>query len=237
MATVYELGEIIARRRIAVRDSDAEVEVLLGRPRPVTGGGYVCAFQIVGLDDDCVQPAGGDDAMQALQQALKMIAAVLHTSDPYRARALSWGTDRELGFEPFTQATAQLGRRFGDEEELREVLRAGTRLVVELVRGETSVADFMQRYARFYHWADLAGDAAAEERRLLDAYADVIAFHNELRPVFAEASTADSADGKPSEPAPSMDHDAIDEQIKTIADKYDLRRWILELSRPTPTLH
>ncbi len=142
MTIDQELGEVIARRVIASEAGD-DVQVLLGRPRPVSGGGYMCPFQILGLDDDRVQPAPGDDALHAMQRALKLIAGVLHTSDAHRRGLPSWNGDTELGFEPFTPHTTRLGRTPGNENELRELLCTATRIVAELARGDMPLSEFV----------------------------------------------------------------------------------------------
>ncbi|MEY9212352.1 hypothetical protein NI17_006050 [Thermobifida halotolerans] len=76
MATTYELGEIVAERRldaVSDRGERTPVVVRIGRPLPDphslpegNGGDWCCPHQILGLGDDTVQASFGVDSLQAL---------------------------------------------------------------------------------------------------------------------------------------------------------------------------
>lgn len=90
---------------IAVRELDllggGKATVTIGKPEKFPDADdYYCPYQISGIKRSNVRYAGGVDAVQALELALKMIGADLYTSDEAKAGALSWkGSDKgDLGF-------------------------------------------------------------------------------------------------------------------------------------------
>jgi hypothetical protein len=95
------IGTAIATRQFDLRDG-GKVTVTIGKPeRFPDSNDYYCPYQIVGSKRSHVRYAGGVDAVQALDLALKMIGADLYTSDEARNGALSWegGSEKgDLGF-------------------------------------------------------------------------------------------------------------------------------------------
>jgi hypothetical protein len=91
---------------IAVRELDLEggghVTVLIGKPEKFPDSeDYYCPYQIVGIKRSSIRYAGGVDAVQALDLALKMIGADLYTADEAKSGALSWrggSGEGDLGF-------------------------------------------------------------------------------------------------------------------------------------------
>jgi hypothetical protein len=72
--TKYELGEVIAKRRLSVTGQPAlEIWVVLGTPGPfpdAPDGDHYCPYQIKGIGDEELRYAGGVDSLQALELAL-----------------------------------------------------------------------------------------------------------------------------------------------------------------------
>ncbi|HEY0105574.1 MAG TPA: hypothetical protein VGB91_05770 [Rhizomicrobium sp.] len=92
------LGTIIAERELSTPDG-LRVIARLGKPRQFPSSeDFYCPYQILGVGSQSVRRAGGVDAMQALQLALKMIGADLYTSDEYATKRISWNDSRDLGF-------------------------------------------------------------------------------------------------------------------------------------------
>lgn len=94
------VGTIIAVRELDLHGG-GKVTVTIGKPEKFPDAeDYYCSYQIIGIKRSSVRYAGGVDAVQALELALKMIGADLYTSDEARAGALSWkGNDEgDLGF-------------------------------------------------------------------------------------------------------------------------------------------
>ncbi len=98
---LQNVGTIIAIRQLDLADG-RKVTITIGKPEPFPDDvNYYCPYQIIGIKRDKVRYAGGVDAVQALQLALKMIGADLETSDEARAGVLSWkgGSKKsDLGF-------------------------------------------------------------------------------------------------------------------------------------------
>lgn len=89
---------VIARRDLTLTGKPA-VSIIIGKPEPFPdGNGCYCPYQIVGLGDQQVRYAGGEDTLQALTLALLKIGAVLYTSSEAKAGLLTWNGDRDLGF-------------------------------------------------------------------------------------------------------------------------------------------
>ena len=77
------------------------VTVLVGKPEKFPDAeDYYCPYQILGLGNERVRRAGGVDAVQALELALKMIGTDLYTSKESQSGELSWsgGKKGDLGF-------------------------------------------------------------------------------------------------------------------------------------------
>ncbi len=81
MRIKYELGDVVAKRRLRVTGQpDLEVWVILGTPRPFPDaphGDYYCPYQIKGIGDEKVRHAGGVDSLQALELALHILPTEL----------------------------------------------------------------------------------------------------------------------------------------------------------------
>lgn len=94
-----DVGIQIATR--ALEAGGKKVTVVIGKPeRFPDAEDYYCPYQIVGIGSERVRYAGGVDAVQALQLALKMIGADLYTSPEAETKQLSWtgGDLGDLGF-------------------------------------------------------------------------------------------------------------------------------------------
>ena len=79
------------------------VTVKLGKPVEFDDGtGYYAPFQITGLGPEQIKYAGGVDAIQAIQLAMKMIGASLNALRDEQSVELEWeaGDKGDLGF-PF----------------------------------------------------------------------------------------------------------------------------------------
>jgi hypothetical protein len=103
---IKSLGEVIAERRLSMTTRDGRlttVTVKLGKPVPFDDGtGYYAPFQITGTGPEKIKYAGGVDAIQAVQLAMKMIGANLHALSDKESVELEWeaGDKGDLGF-PF----------------------------------------------------------------------------------------------------------------------------------------
>jgi hypothetical protein len=68
------------------------------------------------------------------------------------------------------------------EADLKQILRAGTRLVLDAVSKRISIPDFIREYGNFYYYNALDGHEASEEgKRLLEKYADATRLHAEVQ--------------------------------------------------------
>ena len=93
------IGEVIAERVLeATKNGESYVAtVRLGRPLRLEGApDYRCPYQVLGIGDDVVRSASGEDSMQALELALKMLAAELYFR--YKDFAFTWFGDHDIGF-------------------------------------------------------------------------------------------------------------------------------------------
>lgn len=97
---LIDIGTVIAKREFQA--GQAKIIVLIGLPQKFPREtDYFCPYQIVGLGSGRVRRAGGVDAVQALQGALKMIGADIYSSDEARSGRLSWAGGSgaaEIGF-------------------------------------------------------------------------------------------------------------------------------------------
>ena len=95
-----QIAEVIAVRRLALKDSETSVALEIGRPEKFPDGeDYFCPYRVVGLGNDKVRYAGGVDAVQALLLALKKVGAQLNTCAEHRDGRLYWleADSRDLG--------------------------------------------------------------------------------------------------------------------------------------------
>jgi hypothetical protein len=92
------VGVVITQRELSLAQK-TKVSVCIGKPEPFPdGNGYYCPYQIIGLGDQKVQYAGGEDTVQALTLALKSVGALLYTSAEAKTGLLSWNDGGDLGF-------------------------------------------------------------------------------------------------------------------------------------------
>jgi hypothetical protein len=96
-----KLGTVIATRKLTLAGVKT-VTVRIGKPELFPDGlNWYCPYQVDGIGNGRVRRAGGIDAVQALQLALKMIGADLYTSAEARSGSLTWDAgkeQRDLGF-------------------------------------------------------------------------------------------------------------------------------------------
>ena len=95
-----DVGTIIATREF--QTDQGKITVLIGLPQKFPEEeDYFCPYQIVGTGSGRVRRAGGVDAVQALQGALRMIGTDIYTSAEAQQGQLSWVGGRglhEIGF-------------------------------------------------------------------------------------------------------------------------------------------
>src|ERR1051325_8632364 len=101
---IDNIGEVIAVRKLLLSRGDAgnrTVVVKLGMPRQFPDStDYYAPFQITGIGSGKLKYAGGVDAFQAIQLAMKMIGAYLSWATSEGLGDLSWegGDKDDLGF-------------------------------------------------------------------------------------------------------------------------------------------
>src|SRR5438552_19029038 len=92
------VGDIFATRTLSLSGEDA-ISITIGKPQPFPDeNGYFCPYQIVGIGNQKVRYAGGEDTVQALILCLTKIGTVLYTSTEAKAGLLTWNGSRDLGF-------------------------------------------------------------------------------------------------------------------------------------------
>lgn len=93
------LGDIIAERVLDAQ-KDAQlyvVTVRIGRPlKSVGAADFRCPYQVAGIGDDVIRSASGEDSMQALELAIKMLGAELHFR--YKDFSFMWLGKTDIGF-------------------------------------------------------------------------------------------------------------------------------------------
>jgi hypothetical protein len=99
---LYELGEVVAERRIAMVLPDggtSEVVVQFGKPHPdpLPGGDWCCPFQIEGLGDGAVDAAFGVDSLQAMLLAAYSVRLLLTEHAEQTSARLDWLGQPDLG--------------------------------------------------------------------------------------------------------------------------------------------
>jgi hypothetical protein len=96
-----KLGIVIATRELTLA-SATTVTVRIGKPELFSDGlNWYCPYQVDGIGNGRVRRAGGIDAVQALELALKMIGAELYTSAAAKSGSLTWDAaskPSDLGF-------------------------------------------------------------------------------------------------------------------------------------------
>ena len=98
------VGEIIDSRMLYVIDENENkrpVSVLLGKPQPsISGPGYECPFQIIGIGSQNTHVGHGRDSIQAVKTALTLLGAKLQHLNEELGGRLVWegGAPGELGF-------------------------------------------------------------------------------------------------------------------------------------------
>lgn len=92
-----KITTVIATRVLDLSDG-RKVTITIGKPEKFPDAeDYYCPYQIVGIGSEHVRHAGGIDAVQALELALKMIGADLYTSQEAQAGVLSWNAGSKKG--------------------------------------------------------------------------------------------------------------------------------------------
>jgi hypothetical protein len=83
---------LIASRTLRLRRSAGEIPVPIRifAPRELDGA-WACRFEIEWPDEITTMEAMGEDAVQALELAMKMIGAFIYTSDYHASGELMWG--------------------------------------------------------------------------------------------------------------------------------------------------
>jgi hypothetical protein len=76
---ITELGDVIAIRKLHLQGgSSSEVAVLIGRPqRFPDSDDYYCPYRITGVGEQSIHYAGGVDAVQALEEVIRVLPAEL----------------------------------------------------------------------------------------------------------------------------------------------------------------
>jgi hypothetical protein len=93
------LGDVIAERLLgASKDGQSyRATIRIGRPVQFSDGPrYLCPYQIAGIGDDVVRSAAGEDAVQAIELAFKMLGADLHFR--HKAFKFTWLGQSDIGF-------------------------------------------------------------------------------------------------------------------------------------------
>ena len=91
---------IIATRDLVLRDESGDVEIPIRIHAPEKAEvDWICRFEIGWPEGEGKRWAGGVDAVQALELALKMIGAEVYTSSHHQSGRLEWlESDRGYGF-------------------------------------------------------------------------------------------------------------------------------------------
>ena len=93
------LGDVIAERVLKARKAGQSftTTVRLGRPvKSPDGSHYCCPYQVLGVGDDVVRSSAGEDSMQALELAFKMVGAELYGR--HNDIEFTWLGKTNLGF-------------------------------------------------------------------------------------------------------------------------------------------
>lgn len=93
------LGDVIAERVLeASKDRQLfRVTIRIGRPIQFSDGPrFLCPYQIAGIGDDVIRSAAGEDSLQAIELAFKMLGADLYLR--HKAFTFTWLGQPELGF-------------------------------------------------------------------------------------------------------------------------------------------
>ena len=89
---------VIARRTLRGTNG-VPVVVEIEEPFAVDeGAAYFCQVRVPGLASVNIPPAGGEDSLQALTNAIQAAGAYLYTCDEFKAGELKWlSDDGDLG--------------------------------------------------------------------------------------------------------------------------------------------
>lgn len=93
------LGDVIAERVLEARKGSTSciATVRIGRPvKSANAPDYRCPYQIAGIGDNVVRSASGEDSMQAMELALKMVGAELHFR--HKDFTFTWLGQADFGF-------------------------------------------------------------------------------------------------------------------------------------------
>lgn len=78
----------------------SEVHIKFWQPYKIDsnlGYGFNAAFQIIGLDDEKIYEAGGEDEVQAILMAMTAASSLLCASEEYKQGRLKWCGTKLLG--------------------------------------------------------------------------------------------------------------------------------------------
>lgn len=115
MAVRYELGEVVAERRLTCVTREGTrpaVVIRVGAPRPdplSSGGDWCCPHQILGLGEEAVEAAFGVDSLQALLLSVYALRLKLVARAEAASVELDW-----LGMPDFGLAVDPGVGRFAD---------------------------------------------------------------------------------------------------------------------------
>jgi hypothetical protein len=85
------IREVIAER-VFQRADGREVRVVIGRPREVRKGEWVCEFRVLGVGHSKVYSLPGNDSLEALQLALGMMVVQLESYQQQHGLTLMGGS-------------------------------------------------------------------------------------------------------------------------------------------------
>lgn len=76
---ITELGDVIAMRKLRIKDEPTrEVVVMIGKPQPFPDSDdYYCPYKIAGIGQEVIRYAGGVDAVQAMEEVIRVLPAEL----------------------------------------------------------------------------------------------------------------------------------------------------------------
>lgn len=104
MSKTYELGEVVAERRVEAVAADGTrtpVVVRIGKPLPdpLPGGDWFCPGQILGLGDEAVRASFGIDSLQAFLLSVYGIRLSLRERAEAASVTLDWLGQPDLGLK------------------------------------------------------------------------------------------------------------------------------------------
>lgn len=93
------LGDVIAERVLEASKGGRSIKAMVRIGRPVQcfeGPSYLCPYQIAGIGDDVVRSAAGEDSVQSIDLALKMLGSELYLR--YKEFTFTWLGQSDIGF-------------------------------------------------------------------------------------------------------------------------------------------